>query len=311
MALASRRIKQFDIDPAELERQIQASLGTLSDTDLHSALTSSVRDIKPGSIVQATVDSVDERTGMVVMDIGGKSEGSIALAEFGEVLPKTGETYEVFYDGLDEHDTALISKRRADRLRAWQRVSTKYNEGDEVQGVVQRKIKGGLLVDVEGVNVFLPASQVNLRRTHDISDFINEPIRARIIKIDQERMNIVISRRMLLEEERQKQKEVLLENIQEGQVRKGVVKNIADFGVFVDLGGIDGLLHITDMTWGRINHPSEMVQIDQEIEVKVLRVDTDRERIALGLKQKSASPWEGIEAKYPVGSKHLGEVVNI
>jgi small subunit ribosomal protein S1 len=311
MALASRRIKQFEIDPAELDRMVQASLGAIAADDLDHALTSSVKDIQSGSIVQATVDSVDDRTGLVVMDIGGKSEGSIAVAEFGETLPKPGDVFEVYYEGLDEHDTALISKRRADRLRAWERVSTKYKEGDEIQGVVQRKIKGGLLVDVEGVNVFLPASQVNLRRTHDISDFINEPIRARIIKIDQERMNIVISRRMLLEEERQKQKEVLLENIQEGQVRKGVIKNIADFGVFVDLGGIDGLLHITDMTWGRINHPSEMVQIDQEIEVKVLRVDTDRERIALGLKQKSASPWEGIEAKYPVGSKHLGEVVNI
>ncbi|HTF87550.1 MAG TPA: 30S ribosomal protein S1 [Planctomycetota bacterium] len=312
MALASRRIKQFEIDPQELERQIQSSMGLLTDTALlHTELTTSVRDIRPGSIVQATVDSVDERTGMVVMDIGGKSEGSIALAEFGEVLPKMGETYEVFYDGLDEHDTAQISKRRADRLRAWERVSTKYHEGDEVQGVVQRKIKGGLLVDVEGVNVFLPASQVNLRRTHDISDFLGEPIRARIIKIDAERMNIVISRRKLLEEERQKQKEILLSDIKEGQNRVGTVKNIADFGVFVDLGGIDGLLHITDMTWGRINHPSEMVTIDQQIEVRVLRVDSERERIALGLKQKQASPWEGIEARYPVGSKHVGEVVNI
>jgi len=311
MALASRRIKQFELDPIELERQVQASLGSIAESDLNRALISSVKDISPGTIVQATVDSVDDRTGMVVMDIGGKSEGAIALAEFGEVMPKPGESFEVFYEGLDEHDTALISKRRADRLRAWERVSQKYHEGDEVQGVVQRKIKGGLLVDVEGVNVFLPASQVNLRRTHDISDFLGDPIRARIIKIDPERMNIVVSRRKLLEEERQKQKEVLLENIQEGQVRTGVVKNIADFGVFVDLGGIDGLLHITDMTWGRINHPSEMVQIDQEIEVKVLRVDTDRERIALGLKQKSASPWEGIESRYPIGSKHLGEVVNI
>jgi small subunit ribosomal protein S1 len=311
MALASRRIKQYELDPAELERQVQASLGSIAESDLNEALISSVKDIAAGSIVQATVDSVDDRTGMVVMDIGGKSEGAIALAEFGEAMPAPGDTFEVYYEGLDEHDTALISKRRADRLRAWERVSQKYNEGDEIQGVVQRKIKGGLLVDVEGVNVFLPASQVNLRRTHDISDFLNEPIRARIIKIDPERMNIVISRRKLLEEERQKQKEVLLENIEEGQVRKGVVKNIADFGVFVDLGGIDGLLHITDMTWGRINHPSEMVQIDQELEVKVLRVDTDRERIALGLKQKQASPWDGIESRYPIGTKHLGEVVNI
>jgi small subunit ribosomal protein S1 len=311
MALASRRIKQYELDPAELERQVQASLSVIAAEDLEQALTTSVKDVAPGSIVQARVDSVDDRTGMVVMDIGGKSEGAIALSEFGELMPKPGDTFEVFYEGLDEHDTALISKRRADRLRAWERVSQKYREGDEVQGVVQRKIKGGLLVDVEGVNVFLPASQVNLRRTHDISEFLGDAIRARIIKIDPERMNIVVSRRKLLEEERQKQKEVLLENIQEGQVRTGVVKNIADFGVFVDLGGIDGLLHITDMTWGRINHPSEMVQLDQEIEVKVLRVDTDRERIALGLKQKQASPWEGIESRYPVGSKHLGEVVNI
>ena len=311
MALASRRIKQYDIDPAELERQLEAAMGAVTDEQLSAQLHSSVKDIATGQIVKAVVDSVDVRTSMVVMDIGGKSEGSIPLAEFGETLPQKGETYEVFYDGLDENDTAVLSKKRADRLRAWERVSQKYKEGDDIQGICQRKIKGGLLVDVEGVNVFLPASQVNLRRTHDISDFLGEPVRARIIKIDQERMNIVISRRKLLEEERQKQKEFLLSDIHEGQVRKGVVKNIADFGVFVDLGGIDGLLHITDMTWGRINHPSEMVALDQEIEVKVLRVDTERERIALGLKQKQASPWEGIESRYPVASKHVGEVVNI
>ena len=311
MALASKRIQQFELDPAELERQVLSALGGISDAQYTDRLTESVRDVKPGTIVQARVDSVDERTGTVVMDIGGKSEGQIPIAEFGEKLPQMGETYEVFYEGLDDSDTANISKRRADRLRAWERVSTKYKEGDEIQGIVQRKIKGGLLVDVEGVNVFLPASQVNLRRTHDISDFLNEPIRARIIKIDPERMNIVVSRRKLLEEERQRQKEFLLSDIQDGQVRKGTVKNIADFGVFVDLGGIDGLLHITDMSWGRINHPSEMVKLDQEIEVVVLRVDQDRERIALGLKQKSASPWEGIESRYPVSSKHVGEVVNI
>ena len=311
MALASRRIKQYDIDPAELERQLNAAMGTVTEEQLSAQLHSSVKDIASGQIVKAVVDSVDDRTGMVVMDIGGKSEGSIPLAEFGETLPQKGETYEVFYDGLDENDTAVLSKKRADRLRAWERVSQKYKEGDDIQGICQRKIKGGLLVDVEGVNVFLPASQVNLRRTHDISDFLGEPVRARISKIDRERMNIVISRRKLLEEERQKQKEFLLSDIHEGQIRKGVVKNIADFGVFVDLGGIDGLLHITDMTWGRINHPSEMVALDQEIEVKVLRVDTERERIALGLKQKQASPWEGIESRYPVASKHVGEVVNI
>jgi small subunit ribosomal protein S1 len=311
MALASRRIRQFELDASELEKRLQDSMAGFDPALLSEKLNASVKDIRPGTIVHATVDSVDERTGTVVMDIGGKAEGNIPLSEFGETLPQKGQVFEVYFEGLDESDMSMLSKRRADRLRAWERVSTKYQEGDVIQGICGRKIKGGLLVDVEGVNVFLPASQVNLRRTHDISDFIGEPVRARIIKIDPERMNIVVSRRKLLEEERQKQKETLLKDIQEGQVRTGVVKNIADFGVFVDLGGIDGLLHITDMSWGRINHPSQMVQLDQEIEVKVLRVDHERERIALGLKQKSASPWEGVEARYPVGSKRRGEVVNI
>ena len=311
MAPVWNKIKQFDLSQDELNSRLNAAFGGMTNEVLDDLLNLSIKDIIPGSIVIAKVDSVDERSGMVVMDVGGKAEGQIAISEFGEVMPKAGETYEVYYEGLDDSDQANLSKRRADRTRAWERVSTKYKEGDEVQGIVQRKIKGGLLVDVEGVNVFLPASQVNLRRTADVGDFINDVVRARIIKIDAERMNIVVSRRKLLEEERQKAKELLLTDIKEGQVRRGSVKNIADFGVFVDLGGIDGLLHITDMSWGRINHPSEMVKMDQEIEVVVLRVDQDRERIALGLKQKTASPWDGIETRYPVASKHIGEVVNI
>ncbi|MCZ6596993.1 MAG: 30S ribosomal protein S1, partial [Planctomycetota bacterium] len=310
MSLATKRVKQYELPPEELDRRVTAALEGLSDPDYAERL-SSVAATPVGAIVQATVDSVDETTGFVILDIGGKSEGSIPLAEFGETLPKAGEVFDVYYDGLNDDDTANLSKRRADRQRAWETMYAAHNEGDEVQGIVQRKIKGGLLVDVEGVNVFLPASQVNLRRTHDISDFIGEPIRARIIKIDPERMNVVISRRKLLEEERQRMKEKLLEDISEGQIRTGLVKNIADFGVFVDLGGIDGLLHITDMSWGRVRHPSEMVEMGQEIEVKVLRVDHERERIALGLKQKSASPWDGIEERYPVESRHVGEVVNL
>ena len=312
MAIASQRLKRFDLSSEELDSKLESALGDFSETAFDEVIATSVKDIKPGTIVIAVVDSVDDKTKMVVMDIGGKSEGQIPIAEFGEDLPQKGQEFEVFYEGEDPYEnTANLSKRRADRLRAWERISVKYQEGDEVQGVCLRKIKGGLLVDVEGVNVFLPASQVDLRRTHDISAFIEEPIRARIIKIDPERMNIVVSRRKLLEEERQRLKETLLSDIEEGQVRMGVVKNIADFGVFVDLGGIDGLLHITDMSWGRISHPSKMVEIDQEIEVMVLRIDRDRERIALGLKQKQASPWEGIGARYPMGSKHKGHVVNI
>ena len=310
MSQATKRVKKYELDLAELDRRVEAALGGIDAAVLTEKLAAAIAPITPGSIVMARVDSVDQRSGMVVLDIGGKSEGSIPISEFGDKLPVAGESYEVFYDGLGEDDTATLSKRRADRLRAWERMATKYKEGDEVHGICQRKIKGGLLVDVEGVNVFLPASQVNLRRTHDIGDFIGEPVRARIIKIDSERMNVVVSRRKLLEEERQRLKEELLKDIQDGQVRKGIIKNIADFGVFVDLGGIDGLLHITDMSWGRVRHPSEMVQIGQEIEVKVLRVDLERERIALGLKQKQASPWEGIEGRYPVNSRHVGEVVH-
>ncbi len=312
MSLASRRIKQFELAPEDLEAQMAKIVGGIDNEDEYTAaLSVAIRSLEPDTIVQARVDSVDKHTGQVVLDIGGKAEGNIALSEFGETMPQTGEVFDVYYGGLNDDDTANLSKRRADRQKAWEQLYETHAEGDEVHGVIQRKIKGGLLVDVEGVPVFLPASQVNLRRTHDITEFIGEPIRARIIKIDPERMNVVISRRKLLEEERQKQKEHLLKDIEENQIRTGVVKNIADFGVFVDLGGIDGLLHITDMSWGRINHPSQMVTIGQELEVKVLRVDFERERIALGLKQKVASPWDGIDSRYPENSKHVGEVVNL
>ena len=311
MALTSRRVKAFELDAEVLDAEVEDILGGFTAEALTEELNATIRSIAIDTIVKATVDTVDERTGLVVLDVGGKSEGTIPLSEFGEDLPEKGQVFDVYYSGLDDTDTAMLSKRRADRLAAWETVSQKYNEGDEVQGEVQRKIKGGLLVDVEGVNVFLPASQVNLRRTHDISEFIGEAVRARIIKIDPERMNIVVSRRKLLEEERAEKRETLMEKLEEKQVRMGTVKNIADFGVFVDLGGIDGLLHITDMSWGRLKHPSEMVSIGDEIEVMVLRVDRERERIALGIKQKSESPWDGIEGRYGVGSKVKGNVVNI
>src|SRR5438105_1808362 len=172
--------------------------------------------------------------------------------------------------------------------------------------MVTRKIKGGLLVDVSSVNVFLPASQVDIRRPSDIGDYVGRTIQCLVLKIDETRRNIVVSRRALIEQERTEKKKQLLETLEVGQIRKGVVKNIAEFGAFVDLGGIDGLLHITDMSWGRIGHPSEMVAIDEDIEVQVLHIDREREKIALGLKQKTASPWDEVEERYPVGSTHKG-----
>jgi small subunit ribosomal protein S1 len=183
-------------------------------------------------------------------------------------------------------------------------------EGNPVSGKVTKKIKGGPLVDI-GVPVFLPASQVDIRRPGEISDWIGRTIDAVILKIDEERRNIVISRRKMIEQQREELKRKTLDGLTVGEIRKGTVKNIADFGAFIDLGGIDGLLHITDMSWGRINHPSDLLKIDQEIEVKVLSIDKEKEKIALGLKQREASPWENIEQKYPVGSVHEAEVVNI
>ena len=203
-----------------------------------------------------------------------------------------------------------LSKTKAEKIIEWEKIIGEISEGQVVTGTVIRKIKGGLLVDI-GVNVFLPGSQVDIRRPGDIGDFIGRVIQAEVLKIDDTRRNIVISRRSLIERQREEDRAYLMKELEVGQIRKGIVKNIADFGAFVDLGGIDGLLHITDMAWERIGHPTEMVSIDQEIEVKVLHIDREKQKIALGLKQKDRNPWENIEGKYPVGSDHKGEVVNV
>ena len=255
------------------------------------------------------IDIVNED---VIVDVGYKSEGIISKSEFENPEEiDIGDEVEVLLDGVeDETGQIQLSKRKADRLRGWERVISTHKEGDTVRGKVLRKIKGGLVVDI-GVPAFLPASQVSIRRQADISEFIGQEIEGTIIKIDESRMNIVISRRKLIEEQRDQMKRQLLTEIAEGQVRRGTVKNLADFGAFVDLGGIDGLLHITDMSWGRVSHPSEVVQIDQDIEVVVLKVDRERERIALGLKQLTPSPWKKVDERYPLGTRVMGEVTNL
>jgi small subunit ribosomal protein S1 len=255
------------------------------------------------------IDIVNED---VIVDVGYKSEGIISKSEFENPEEiDIGDEVEVLLDGVeDETGQIQLSKRKADRLRGWERVIQTNKEGDTVRGKVVRKIKGGLVVDI-GVPAFLPASQVSIRRQADISEFIGQEIEGTIIKIDESRMNIVISRRKLIEEQRDQMKRQLLSEIAEGQVRRGAVKNLADFGAFVDLGGIDGLLHITDMSWGRVSHPSEVVNIDQEIEVVVLKVDRERERIALGLKQLTPSPWKKVDERYPLGTRVMGEVTNL
>ncbi len=298
-------LREFDIDEAELNALV-AGAGDPMDEMLGAGQDFEIGTIVSGKVIETVGDQV-------VVDIGYKSEGLVPLQEWedGEAPPQAGDPVEVLLEGMDDETGEIIlSRKKAHRMRAWENVISKYHEGDVVKGKVTKKIKGGLLVDI-GVNVFLPASQVDIRRPSDIADYIERDIECMILKIDEGRRNIVVSRRKLIEEQRAIQKHKLLSEIEPGQVRKGVVKNIADFGAFVDLGGIDGLLHITDMSWGRINHPSDMVRIDDQIEVMVLHVDKEREKIALGLKQKSASPWQNVEDKYPVGSRVNGEVVNV
>ncbi len=299
-------LREFDVNEDELTALVMGDDGANSlEQILAGGQSFEIGRIVSGKVVEIVGDQV-------VVDVGYKSEGLVALNEWeDEPPPKTGDTVEVLLEGMeDETGEIVLSRKKAHRMRAWEMVITRHHEGDVVKGKVTRKIKGGLLVDI-GVNVFLPASQVDIRRPSDIADYIDQEIECMILKIDESRRNIVVSRRKLIEITRETQKKQLLEEISVGQVRKGTVKNIADFGAFVDLGGIDGLLHITDMSWGRINHPSDMLKIDDQVEVMVLHVDKDREKIALGLKQKSASPWENVEKKYPVGTRVTGEVVNV
>jgi small subunit ribosomal protein S1 len=290
-----------------------AVLTALGDaaTDLSKLVAGDeVQDFTPGAILKGRVTS--QAGDDFVIELGLKSEGILERNEFDEPdNVKMGDEVRVLLEEV-EGDTGMvrISKRKADRIINWETIMKSKKEGEPVSGKVTKKIKGGLLVDI-GVPVFLPASQVDIRRPGEISDWIGRNIDAVILKIDEERRNIVISRRKLIEQQREELKKKTLDSLEVGTVRKGTVKNIADFGAFIDLGGIDGLLHITDMSWGRINHPSEVLKIDQEIEVKVLQIDKDKEKIALGLKQKDASPWENIELKYPVGSVHDANVVNI
>ncbi|MFP6765684.1 MAG: 30S ribosomal protein S1, partial [Planctomycetaceae bacterium] len=312
-------LREFNVSDDELDAQFKVALGdefadaTADDEELgaYGALYKDIAAFDPGTIVSGKVIRIEGDD--VLIDVGYKSEGVVPLEEWNDVPapPEAGAEVEVLLEEFeDQYGLLLLSKRKADRIREWNKIISTHGEGDVVTGKVMRKIKGGLLVNI-GVNVFLPASQVDIRRPHDIGVFIEQDIECVILKIDEARRNIVVSRRKLIEDKRQKLKEALLAELVEGDTRKGVVKNIADFGAFVDLGGIDGLLHITDMSWGRISHPSDMVKIEDEIEVKVLNIDREREKIALGLKQLTPSPWDGVETKYPVSEKVKGEVVNV
>ena len=303
-------LAEFGISADAVQKEVDASLLGLTSEQLDKTLDESVKDYTVNTILEGRVVSIGDDE--VMVDVGYKSEGAIPKNEWeGGQQATLGETIEVLLEAVED-DSGLVqlSKRKADRIRNWERVVTHHEEGGVVTGIVMRKIKGGLLVDI-GVPVFLPASQVDIRRPGEIADYIGQKLTCKILKIDEDRRNIVVSRRQLIEQQREVMKTRMFQKLEVGQIRQGKVKNIVDFGAFVDLGGIDGLLHITDMSWGRISHPSEMVAIDDLIEVQVLSVDPQRERVALGLKQKTPSPWDNIEAKYPVTSEVKGEVVNL
>ena len=267
-----------------------------------------------GSVVKGKVISVDGDFALV--DVGLKSEGRVPLKEFvavgqtGEIKP--GDTVEVFVERMeDKNGEAVLSREKARREESWQVLEQAHNAAQRVTGVIFGRVKGGFTVDLNGAFAFLPGSQVDIRPVRDVTPLMGVPQPFQILKMDRARGNIVVSRRAVLEESRAEQRTELIANLREGMIREGTVKNITDYGAFVDLGGVDGLLHVTDISWKRINHPSEALQIGQTVTVQVIRFNSETQRISLGMKQLEADPWDGVAAKYPVGAKLKGRVTNI
>jgi len=273
----------------------------------------SLKQVKEGELVRGTVLSVDSDN--VQVDIGFKSEGLIPTWEFmdedGTLLVKAGDIVDVLVeDAEDEEGRIVLSKEKADRLKVWDDISKAFEADEAVEGVIVSRVKGGLAVDI-GVKAFLPGSQVDLRPVRNLETLVGQKLQFKIIKFNKRRGNIVLSRRALLEKERKRMRETTLQTLQVGQIIDGVIKNITDYGAFIDLGGIDGLLHVTDMSWGRVNHPSEIFQVGDELKVKVLKFDPETERVSLGLKQLQPDPWMDAGMRYPIGKRLQGKVVSL
>lgn len=273
----------------------------------------SLRQPQAGEIVKGVVVRIE--ADCVLVDVGYKSEGCIRINEFidesGELTVKVGEEVNVFFErGENIRGHMVLSKKKADSQVAWEAIAAAGGEGGIIEGKITGKVKGGLIVDV-GIEAFLPASQVDIRPGGNLDRFIGETCNFRILKMNRKRGNIVLSRRALLEEEREKARSTTLATLGEGDVLEGVVKNIADYGAFVDLGGVDGLLHVTDMSWGRLNHPSEAVKVGDTLKVKVLKYDREKGKISLGLKQTMPDPWLNVESKYQIGDRVQGKVVSL
>ena len=279
-------------------------------SSFEEAYYESIKSLKEGEIIKGRIIAINKRD--VVIDIGYKSEGLISLDEFQkEDNIKVGDEIDVLLESVeDENGMVVLSKNKAEKIAGWENIINNYNEGDVIKGRAVRKVKGGVMVDI-GVEAFLPASQSTFKGPIELNNLLGKEVDYKIIKINKPRKNIVVSRKEVIAQEKAQQKTKVLEELEKGQLRKGTVKNITDFGAFINLGGIDGLLHITDMSWGRTSHPSEMLAVGDEIEVMVLDFDKENLKVSLGLKQKTPNPWKEVEMKYPVGSNVKGKVVNL
>jgi small subunit ribosomal protein S1 len=267
-----------------------------------------------GTVVKGTIVGIEKD--VAVIDVGAKTEGRVPLREFSgpgrQSDLKVGDTVEVYLERIENAlGEAVLSRDKARREESWGKLEKAFNNNEKVQGIIFNQVKGGFTVDLDGAVAFLPRSQVDIRPIRDVSPLMNQPQPFQILKMDRRRGNIVVSRRTVLEETRAEQRQELVQNLEEGQVIDGVVKNITDYGAFVDLGGIDGLLHVTDIAWRRVNHPTEVLNIGQQVKVKIVKINHETHRISLGMKQLQDDPWQGIEAKYPVGARFKGRVTNI
>lgn len=281
----------------------------MSTTELAELIDSKFRELREGSIVTGTIQEI--RPQVVLVDIGYKSEGAISISEFEDEEIEVGDQIEVLLERLENDEgIVVLSKEKAAHKQNWDKIVGVYRDGGLVKGKVKSVVKGGLMVNV-GVEAFLPGSQVDIIPPRDLNEYVGKVYEFKIVKVNDDRKNIVLSRREVIEAERADQRQRFLETVKEGDKVEGIVKNITDFGAFVDLRGMDGLLHITDMSWGRVNHPSEMLHIGQSLEVVILEVDREKERVSLGLKQMTDNPWADIERKYPINSHVKGRVTKL
>lgn len=298
------------VDDVDFQEKDAEAFKSLLNQQQKAVVEETTAGFAPGAILKGRI--VEITKDHVVIDVGLKSEGLVPIAEFSDPsdIALDNEVEVLLDQAEDDNGQIVLSREKAERMRQWEHIIEHCEEGSIVKGRVLRKVKGGLMVDI-GMEAFLPGSQIDNKRIKNLDEYIDKTYEFKILKINAERKNVVVSRRELLEAERISKKAELLEHIQVGDIREGIVKNITDFGVFLDLDGIDGLLHITDMTWRRIKHPSEMVHLSQKLQVMILGVDKDKGRVALGLKQKEANPWDQIEEKYPPGTRVSGKIVNL